>query len=186
MREAKFVGAVGGARGGAGPPHGKAPAPAASATFAAPPTPAAPPPAPTNATYTTYQNPTSGFTVDVPSFFNSPRSVLNDSGQQWTWAHRAQMTAAAVPGGGKSIKDWFGESEKSEGYASGSMTGPSSFIGRGKANGKVYWQKTLMQDGKLYSVRLDYDEDLRASFEPIIARIDSSLKAPVSSTPPPH
>ena len=179
MREAKFASAVALVLIAACHDKGSAPAPAASVTVAAPPTPPAPPPAPANVTYTTYQNPKYAFTVDVPSFFTSPSSILNDAGQQWTWGKRALMTVAAITAGGKSIQAWFDEAKKEDGHEGGSLTG-ASFTGTGKANGKVYWQKTLMQGGMLYSLRLDYDEDLRSSFEPIIARVDGSLKGPVS------
>jgi hypothetical protein len=179
MREAKFASALALVLVAACHAKESAPAPAASVTVA-PPTPPAPPPAPANVTYTTYQNPKYAFAVDVPSFFNSPSSILNDAGQQWTWGKRALMTAAAITAKGKSIQAWFDEAKNEDGHTGGTLTG-SSFTGTGKANGKVFWQKTLMQDGWLYSVRLDYDEDLRASFEPVIAHVDSSLKGPVSS-----
>jgi hypothetical protein len=166
--------------------HGSAPSAAASATVAGSARTAGVPSAaalPTSITYSTYKNTRYGYTVDVASIFMAQEAIRGDAGQLWTWGSRAQMSIAAVDGKGRSITDWFADSKQEAGYASGSLTG-SAFFTTGRANGKSFWQKTLLQGGRLYSVRLECNEGDKAFFDPIATRIGESLKAPAADAGP--
>jgi hypothetical protein len=166
--------------------HGSAPSAATSATIAAPTTAAGALSAaalPANVTYSTYKNPRYGYTVDAASIFTTQEPVQGDAGRLWSWGSRAQMSIVSVDGKGRSVTDWFADSKQEAGYISGSLTG-SSFFTTGKANGKNFWQKTLLQGGRLYSVRLECDEGDKAFFDPIALHVGESLKAPASDAAP--
>jgi hypothetical protein len=166
--------------------HGSAPSAAASATVAASASAAGAASTaglPASITYSTYKNPRYGYTVDVASIFSVPEPVRGDAGQLWTWGSRAQMSIVTVDGKGRSITDWFADSKQEPGYASGNLTG-SAFSTTGRANGKSFWQRTLLQGGRLYSVRVECNEGDKAFFDPIATRVGESLKAPASDAAP--
>jgi hypothetical protein len=164
--------------------HSSAPSAAASATASASAAGATSAAAlPASITYSTYKNPRYGYTVEVASIFTAQEPVRGDAGQLWTWGSRAQMSVVSVDGKGRSVTDWFGDSKQEPGYSSGSVTG-SAFFTTGRANGKSFWQKTLLQGGRLYSVRLECNEGDKAFFDPVATRIGESLKAPASDAGP--
>jgi hypothetical protein len=126
--------------------------------------------------YRTYTNAKYAYAVDVASLFTNGVSYGSPgAGQQWTWGSKAVMNVTAGDAGGKTSKEWFEAAKKEPGYMGGAATG-SWFWKTGKRSGKIFWQKSaLWGAGMLYTVRLEYDEDQKVFFDPIVSRVSRSF-----------
>lgn len=132
---------------------------------------------PTTVTYSPYKNAKLNYSVDVASVFTHPTAFLGPAGQEWRWGDKALMNVAAIDAKGKSIKEWHDDSKKEPGVT-GSNVKDNWFFKTGKKKNKIFWQKSILKDDLLYTTRLEYDEDTKTFFDPIVSRVSSSLKVP--------
>lgn len=130
---------------------------------------------PTQITYTTYKNAKYGYSIEVASIWSSSSLFLGDAGHEWKLGERALMNVAAMEGPGKSIKDWYNEARKEPGIL-GANLDEDWFTKTGKRDGKIFWQRSVLKNNVLYSVRFEYDEILKQYLDRIIARASATLR----------
>ena len=134
-------------------------------------------------TYRPYSNGRFGFAVEVPSFFVPSRPPDNDDGQEWKWGSRATLTAAgmyAFEPIAESCERLFKETAGLT-YKSSTTT---SCVATGSANGKIHWARTALSKGVMFDVWLDYDESLKAAFDPIVEHVSASWKVGLGGLTP--
>jgi hypothetical protein len=132
---------------------------------------------PASVSYTPYRNTKYSYSVDVPSIFTSSTAFLGPAGQEWKWADKAIMNIAAGEAKGKTIKEWHDEAKKEPGVT-GSETKDNWFFKTGKKGNKIFWQKSVLKADTLFTLRLEYNDDIKAFFDPIVAHVNKSLGVP--------
>jgi hypothetical protein len=127
-------------------------------------------------TYKGYSNPRFNFVVDYPTFFTAQPAPENGDGQEWRWGSRAKMTAWGMNNSDQSLKDLCNEAAKAKKGVSGkNVTKDACFI-TGKEGGKIFWEKRELSSDVLYGLSLEYDEDIKAPFDPIVTHVSASFK----------
>jgi hypothetical protein len=124
-----------------------------------------------------YGNGRFGFSVDYPALFNAEPAPTNGDGQEWKWGKRATMTASGMyspdeAAGQPFCPDYLA---KKKGLLSKTFTKTSCWI-TGKDAGKIFWEKYELSKGTNYSLRFEYDDDLKEYFDPIVAHVNTSWK----------
>ncbi len=135
---------------------------------------AAAPPAtvPAHVTYTTVH--ADGFRVDVPTFFEESSTPHDGS---WTWAWESATLGANIDpiDPGATPATMCADKVKSFGHdlVSSQATKAGCFA-TGMSGTSILWVREQYRCGQKFSIGFDYDETLKAAFDPIVSHVSAS------------
>jgi hypothetical protein len=125
-------------------------------------------------TYVRYVNARFAFSIDAPAFFHAEPPPTNGDGQEWTWGGHATMMASGMNNPSLRIADLCKDAPSDrKGVKARRMSKATCWV-TGLDAGKIYWEKTVLSGPFLFSLRLEYDEALKAAFDPIVAHVNAS------------
>ncbi len=119
--------------------------------------------------YKRYTNPRFGFHVDVPVPLEPMPEPTNGDGMQWRLGNLVVMTAS-----GMNAIDGVAPTCASSSHVTAHDETATSCFATGKANGFIYWQREKIEDGVLYSLRLQYVEALKETMDPFVVHANAS------------
>jgi hypothetical protein len=91
---------------------------------------------------------------------------------------KATFTAWGMNNSGESLKALCDESAKDKKGLSGKTVTKDGCFLTGKTNGKIFWERRQISNDVLYGLSLEYDEDIKAPFDPIVGHINGSWGLP--------
>lgn len=128
--------------------------------------------------YATYSNARFGFAVQHPTFMTALPPPTNGDGQEWAWGNRAKMTASGMNNAtNETVQAYCDEAAKRKGN-SGKIVNNGACLVTGKLNGKIWWEKTHFVGDTEITIRLEYDEQFKTNFDPIIHQVAVTIKLP--------
>lgn len=124
--------------------------------------------------YRSYGNERFDFSLEVPVALEAMEAPENGDGQQWRLGSLLAMTASG--------SNWDDEILKvsdvcpSSSHVTWRKQSNSSCIATGKAKGFIYWQRSVVAHGVMFSLRFQYVESLKAKMDPIVAHVNASWR----------
>jgi len=132
-------------------------------------------PVPSTIGYDTYTNGRFGFGVEYPTFMSREPEPTNQDGQAWTFGGRATMTAWGMHAWpGMKPSELCADAAGDSGAATASRSSKDRCWITGKHGDRIFWERRVVSRGTLFGLSLEYDEDLKTAFDPIIAHVSAS------------
>ena len=127
-------------------------------------------------TYRNYSNARYGFTIAYPSGLLIPQGESdNGDGQRFVSKDgRATLLAFGANRLGRNLRDEFQSAQENR-TVTYKVLKPNMFVVSGTANGKIFYQKTLLRGDRFKTFIIEYDESERAVFDSITTRIARSF-----------
>lgn len=122
--------------------------------------------------YGRYENGRFGFGLDVPTAFAEMPEPVNGDGQQWRIGKVVAMTASGM---NWPFDDELGACPSSRSVIARRTTKTSCFA-TGKANGFIFWERSEIAHGVLYSVRFQYVDSLKTAMDPVVTHVNASWR----------
>ena len=126
--------------------------------------------------YKTYTNDKWGFAVDVPTLFS--RELKSGPGSRFLWPSatgtRAEMYAWGAHYVNTPIQDLYADWTRRP-LTFKELKG-NVFVVRGKEGGRLFYSRSILQDGMLTTVEIDYVPELAEWVEPVILHVNESYK----------
>jgi hypothetical protein len=129
--------------------------------------------------YELYANPRFGFSLDAPKALTSMPPPTNGDGLQWRLGHRVAMTASGM----YSPSDGAPECASSP-SVTGHRETKNTCWATGKRGGYIFWERSIVKNGVLFSLRFQYEESLKEAMDPLVGHVNASWKQP-EGTPSP-
>lgn len=130
-------------------------------------------------TYARYGNPRFRFFTDYPTFMTAEPEPANGDGQCWAWESRARVCASGIHNTDgdtpkvecdRPLEEFRPSGELTYRHASG-----DTCVKSGTQDGKIFWTRYTYAHDNVYHVDFEYDESLKAAFDPIVARLNERL-----------
>jgi hypothetical protein len=126
--------------------------------------------------YRTYSNARYGFSIAYPVGILVPQGE-SDNGDGQRFASRsggATLTAYGSNRMDRSLQDEFQTAQENRNVTYRVLK-RDMFVVSGTANGKIFYQKTLLRGDSFKTFIIEYDEHERGTFDPITTRISRSF-----------
>jgi hypothetical protein len=126
--------------------------------------------------YRTYSNARYGFSIAYPVGILNPQGE-SDNGDGQKFASRngsATLLAFGSNRMDRSLQDEFQSAQENRNVTYRVLR-RDMFVVSGLANGKIFYQKTLLRGDSFKTFIIEYDEGERATFDPITSRIARSF-----------
>jgi hypothetical protein len=139
---------------------------------------------PVQETYKTYTNARFAFSIAYPAHLLVPQGeATNGDGQRFISKDEQAVLLAygSYNALDQTLNDIFKEtSETSPAHPNRMVTYKALradwFVVSGKEDGKIFYQKTLLKKAVLKTFRLEYRESQKATFDPVVARLEKSFR----------
>lgn len=118
-----------------------------------------------------YVNARFGFSVDVPNGLTAMPEPDNGDGMQWRLGHLVAMSASGMI----NVIELRPACARSPNVTAHKETATSCWA-TGKRDGFIFWERFVVSNEVMYSVRLQYAESLKATMDPIVSRVNASWK----------
>jgi hypothetical protein len=120
--------------------------------------------------YTGYSNPRFGFHLEVPTVFRPMPDPDTGDGRQWRLGHLVAVTASGmyVPS-----DDYYPACANSP-HVTAHQGSKLACFATGKLNGFVHWERQVVARGVMFSLRVEYVEELKSAMDPIVAHVNAS------------
>jgi len=128
--------------------------------------------------YATYSNGRFNFAVQHPTFMSALPPPTNGDGQEWQWGNRAKMTVSGINNATNETPQAFCDEAAKRKGNSGKIVNNGACLVTGKLNGKIWWEKTHFVNDVEISIRLEYDEQYKTNFDPIIHQVAVTIRLP--------
>jgi hypothetical protein len=126
-------------------------------------------------TYERYVNHRFAFSVDVPTFFQKKGADADGRGQPFEYGSRARVRAWAMyDNPPMTPQQLYGDWTRRENVTFKTLAG-NTWIVRGREKGRLYYSRSILEDGIITTIEVSYDPALEEEFEPIVARMGASL-----------
>jgi hypothetical protein len=127
-------------------------------------------------TYQTYTNARYSYSIAYPVGILIPQGESdNGDGQKFLSKDgRAELTVYGSNRLDRSLQDEF-QSAQENGEVTYKLIKRDMFVVSGRANGKIFYRKTLLRGDVFKTFIIEYDEQERATFDSITARIARSF-----------
>ena len=128
------------------------------------------------ATYQTYSNARYGFSIAYPVGILVPQGESDNGDGQKFVSKNGSATLLAFGSNrlDRSIQDEFQSAQQNR-TVTYKVLKRDMFVVSGTENGKIFYQKTLLRGDAFKTFIIEYDEQERATFDPITARIARSF-----------
>lgn len=127
-------------------------------------------------TYERYVNHKYGFSVDVPSFFVKKAGDADGRGQPFELGSKARIRAWAMFDNPlMTVTQLFGDWTRRDGITFKTLA-MNTWVVRGHDGGaRLYYTRSILADGIICTVEVNYDREIADSIEPLLARMGASL-----------
>jgi hypothetical protein len=123
--------------------------------------------------YERYGNPRFGFWLDAPKTLVAMEAPTNGDGQQWRLGKRVAMTASGM------YSPYDGAPEcASSANVTGHRETKNMCWATGKRGGYIFWERSIVKNGVLFSLRFQYEDSLKEAMDPIVGHVNASWKQP--------
>lgn len=128
------------------------------------------------AVYKTYTNARYGYSISYPSNLLVPQGEAdNGDGQAFLSKDgAAEMRVYGSQDLGGGLAQSYLEAQAGKAVSYKTMKG-NWFVVSGRANGKIFYQKTMLKGGALKTFTIEYDESQKSIYDAITARIARSF-----------
>lgn len=128
------------------------------------------------ATYRTYSNARYGFSIAYPVNVLVPQGESDNGDGQKFVSNDGSATLLAFGSNrlDRSLRDEFQSAQENR-TVTYKVIKPDMFVVSGHANGKIFYQKTLLRGDVFKTFIIEYDEGERGTFDAITARIARSF-----------
>jgi hypothetical protein len=125
--------------------------------------------------YERYVNHKYGFSVDIPSFFVKKAGDADGRGQPFEFGSKARVRAWAMfDNPPMSVQQLFGDWTRRDGITFKALA-MNTWIVRGHDLARLYYTRSILADGIICTIEVNYDREIADSLEPILARMGASL-----------
>jgi hypothetical protein len=129
--------------------------------------------------YRPYANGRFAFSVEYPDLFAADPPPENGDGLSWRWGDRAKMSAWGMNNvAGGSASEVCDETATEKAGLMGKQFSNDTCFVTGKTSGKIYWEKVKIGPDTLRGLTLEYDEDLKTFFDPIVEHVNATFRTP--------
>jgi hypothetical protein len=123
--------------------------------------------------YEPYVNPRFGFSLDAPKALTSMPPPTNGDGLQWRLGTLVAMTASGM------YSPYEGAPKcASTPSVTGHRETKNTCWATGKRGRYIFWERSIVKDGVLFSLRFQYEESLKEAMDPIVGHVNASWKQP--------
>jgi hypothetical protein len=126
-------------------------------------------------TYERYVNRRFAFSVDIPTFFVKKGADADGRGQPFEFGTKARIRAWAMydqpP---MTIEQLYGDWTRRDNVTFKTLVG-NTWIVRGRERGRLFYSRSILQDGIIATIEISYDPALADELEPVVARMGASL-----------
>lgn len=122
-----------------------------------------------------YVNHRFAFSVDVPTFFVKKPGDADGRGQAFEYGSKARIRAWAMyDNPPMTVEQLYGDWTRRDAI-SFKMLAMNTWVVRGKEQGRLYYSRSILEDGIISTLEIAYDPELGEALEPVIARMGTSL-----------
>ena len=126
-------------------------------------------------TYERYVNHKYGFSVDVPAFFAKKPADADGRGQPLELGSKARIRAWAMfDNPPMTVQQLYGDWTRRDGITFKTLA-MNTWIVRGHEGTRLYYTRSILADGIICTIEVNYEREVADAIEPLLARMGASL-----------
>ncbi len=127
----------------------------------------------------TYERQTGdGFVIDLPSFFEETMNPFNGE-WGWGWLERVTLDATVSSTSPEPPAIACADAAVGIDHVTAREATPGGCFVTGTSGDKIEWRRQAYRCGRLFSIELEYDAELKAALDPVVARVSKSWRTGV-------